>query len=133
MTITNPVVLIVDDDPAHLLLTKRVVQGILPSIEIMSFAKGAEARLWLRKHVDHPIALALVDLNLGDESGLLMVHEMRDLRSRESVPLLSLSTSDLVTDIQAAYAAGADIYLTKSLHDAEFKASLSAAVRFLTR
>src|SRR5262249_20614117 len=69
----------------------------------------------------------LLDLNLGDMSGLDVLRELRVERS--PTPVVILSGALDVTGKVRAFAAGADDYVTKPWHKDEVAARLRAVIR----
>ncbi len=70
--------------------------------------------------------LILLDLNLGDTSGLVV---LRELRTWCRVPLIILSVRDAERDIIELLDAGADDYLVKPFNTGELLARMNAAMR----
>ncbi len=109
----DPLVLLVEDDPAHAcLLTAAVAEtGVRARIERVKNAEEAEERLSdLSK--ERP-ALILVDLNLPGKSGReFLVGIKRDPRL-QSLPVVVLSCSQAPEDVAACYRANANAYLVK--------------------
>ncbi|OVE83420.1 hypothetical protein B2G88_13290 [Natronolimnobius baerhuensis] len=79
---------------------------------------------------DRPSVL-LVDINLGDGSGITVVHRARATFSRTALPIVVFSGSDSETDVKQAYAAGANLYVVKPMRFREFRRRLVSACRFL--
>ena len=120
-------ILIVDDDPGHRLLMKRALKDRTDiSLDEAEGCKQAHERLGI---LPRP-ALVLLDLNLSGESGLELLTRLRATLSLEEFPVAIISTSPLLSDIEAAYAAGANCYLAKAEEPAEFLLQISCAVRF---
>jgi len=120
-----PRVLVVDDDPdMRQMLTQFLRQNgtiALPA------ATGAEVRKCL---ADGRIDLILLDVMLGDESGLAICDELR--RAHE-VPIIMVSALSADHQRMAGYEVGADDYIAKPFNPdlllARVKAVLSRARR----
>lgn len=68
---------------------------------------------------DGPFALAILDVNLPDGSGLSLLEELRG-----RVPVILLTANDLETDVVAGLELGAEDYITKR-HIVKSSATLS--------
>jgi DNA-binding response OmpR family regulator len=123
-------VLIVDDEAAHRLMTRRALARALPDFEaieadsIASASAAAEARL-------NQISLAVIDFNLGDECGVGVLTFLRRHRTYAQLPCIMVSTSTLEKDILRTYAEGANCCITKASDPRDYQANLGRAVRFL--
>ena len=82
----------------------------------------AQARQTLRE--DGPFALAILDVNLPDGSGLDLLEELRG-----RVPVILLTANDLETDIVAGLELGAEDYITKPFSLAVLRARVNAQLR----
>ena len=69
----------------------------------------------------------LVDIMLPNGSGLDLVKEIKELRKKEAV--IIISAKDAVDDKVAGLDLGADDYLTKPFHLAELHARIKSAIR----
>ena len=111
-----PYFLIVDDDAAHRTLLKRALckaEHRCTIIELQSLA-AARQFLFADERDGSELLLAIIDLNLGDGSGVSLLAEIRRSPKFASLPIIVLSTSSLPSDIKTCYDSGADCYLTKS-------------------
>lgn len=82
----------------------------------------AQARQTLAE--DGPFALAILDVNLPDGSGLALLEELRG-----RVPVILLTANDLETDIVAGLELGAEDYITKPFSLAVLRARVNAQLR----
>lgn len=82
----------------------------------------AQARQTLA--VEGPFALAVLDVNLPDGSGLTFLEEVRG-----RLPVLLLTANDLETDIVAGLELGAEDYITKPFSLAVLRARVNAQLR----
>lgn len=71
-----------------------------------------------------PFALAILDVNLPDGSGLTFLEEVRG-----RLPVLLLTANDLETDIVAGLELGAEDYITKPFSLAVLRARVNAQLR----
>ena len=124
-------ILLVDDSAAHRRLIRRALgkAGLPhPIIEANSLEQALG-----KVRVDPPLVVcaAIVDLNLGDGRGSMLVHAMRALEGYKAIPIVVLSTSTLPADIRESYDRGADCYLVKS--DEAMEAGVARCIRFMLR
>lgn len=82
----------------------------------------AQARQTLA--AEGPFALAVLDVNLPDGSGLTFLKEVRG-----RLPVLLLTANDLETDIVAGLELGAEDYITKPFSLAVLRARVNAQLR----
>jgi CheY-like chemotaxis protein len=115
------VVLFVEDDPADARLVTRAFQKVgLPGI-LMRVANGDDAVAYLNGNPpyddrkSHPLPmLLLLDLKLPRRSGLEVLQWVRASHEPlRRVPIIILSSSRQRSDINKAYDAGANSYLSK--------------------
>lgn len=71
---------------------------------------------------DGPFALAILDVNLPDGSGLSLLEELRG-----RVPVILLTANDLETDVVAGLELGAEDYITKPFSLAVLRARVNAS------
>jgi CheY-like chemotaxis protein len=62
-----------------------------------------------------PPDLMLVDMNLGDMTGIELANALRADRATRDVPLVALSADALPEQIRAAMESGFEAYLTKPI------------------
>ncbi|MFY8109968.1 MAG: response regulator [Bacteroidia bacterium] len=84
----NGKVILVDDDPINNLVTKRLLQKINPTLEIMDFTNAHEALEHLKSS---RIDLILLDINMPGMNGWEFLNELEN--SGNKTPVLMLSSS----------------------------------------
>jgi CheY-like chemotaxis protein len=110
-------ILLVDNSPAQgELIAQALAQHVL--IDMLEFEQSADsAHAYLEKHArsaDQRLPdLALIDLKLNQTSGIDLVRRLRSDRRFAYLPIVVFTTSDDPTDVQAAYASGANGYVVK--------------------
>ena len=92
--------------------------------QIIEAASLAEASAVLAVETD--VVLYLVDLMLGDGSGLSLI---RGLRDKTDVPIIILTALDDEDNVISGLSAGADDYVTKPFRARELLARIEANVR----
>ncbi|RYZ42581.1 MAG: PAS domain S-box protein [Myxococcaceae bacterium] len=116
--------LLVDDTPGHLL----ALEGILAPLgqRLVRAASGREA---LRRVLDEDFAAVLMDMNLGDMTGVEVLNLMRERERNKRTPVLLMTAGDGdEKEWLAAYAHGAVDYLRKPLRPEILLAKVSMFV-----
>jgi DNA-binding NarL/FixJ family response regulator len=124
----RPLILIVDDEPAHRLLAKRVMMRSYPEAKLMECQNLDQARIEIKKHIS--LDLALIDFNLGLECGADLAIELRKSHSVEQLPVIVISTSSLAEDVERSYTAGASCFIVKEPDAGQYQECLRKAVNF---
>jgi len=122
---TGPMILVVDDEQAILrsVRTNLVRHGF--DVEVAETGRQA-LEVYGRRHPD----LVLLDLGLPDMDGMEVIREIRD---RDSTPIVVLSVRGAESDKMAALDLGADDYLTKPFGVGELLARIRVALRHALR
>lgn len=118
--VTTHTILLVEDNPADVKITQRAVrEGHLP-VELVVARDGEEALDYLLRRGSfadpadwRPPHLILLDINLPRMSGLELLKQVRASPHGRLVPVVVLSTSRRVEDVERMYAAGANTYVEK--------------------
>lgn len=113
--------LIVEDDQAHVYITRRILEDSKIDINVLNVKDGQEALNFLNA-VDQSYKpdLILLDLRIPKIDGLELIKLIRVNESFSRVPLVVLTTSDAPADIEKAYFYGANSYLIKPLDYNEY-------------
>jgi signal transduction histidine kinase/CheY-like chemotaxis protein len=108
-------VLYVEDDAVNAELVRQVLR-MRPAVKLRVAESGALARTLAASHVPD---LMLIDMNLGDMTGLQLARLLREDPATRQVRLVALSADALPEQIATAMASGFDRYLTKpvSFHE----------------
>jgi CheY-like chemotaxis protein len=112
-------ILVAEDNDDHMVLTKialRRITGV--QVTVIGVPDGAQALDYLNGRGDFADAplpdLFLLDLSIPKRSGLEVLQEVKDDRRLSQIPVIILSSSDRPEDVAAAYALGANSFVTKS-------------------
>jgi two-component system, chemotaxis family, response regulator Rcp1 len=109
--------LVVDDNPADVGLTREALAKSRHYTEIESVQDGAEALAFLDRRGKYSSAirpdLVLLDLNLPKRDGLSVLAAMRAGAELRRIPVVIFSTSRLAKDIVRSYELGANCYVSK--------------------
>jgi PAS domain S-box-containing protein len=115
-------VLYAEDDEVNAELVRQLVT-MRVGVSLRVATNGAMALASARAD---PPDLMLVDMNLGDMTGIELAREMRRDRSTRDVRLVALSADALPEQIRAAMACGFESYLTKPINFEQVLALLDA-------
>jgi len=121
---TGPLILIIEDDPSVLTLTRDLLLTENYRVETaVNASAGLEA-----VHRMKPDLLVL-DLNLPDGDGLDLCRGVKNEDPTRDLPVFILTARASSDDIVAGLEAGADDYLTKPFNEREFTARIRAILR----
>jgi CheY-like chemotaxis protein len=122
-------ILLIDDDPADVLLTTRALEkdSLYETLNVVG--NGIEALEYLRfegvfKDAVRP-DLILLDLNMPRMDGREFLHEMKSDEKLKSIPVVVLTTSDSQTDISTVYSLHASCFVTKPSNLGQFNEVVS--------
>jgi PAS domain S-box-containing protein len=104
-------VLYAEDNEVNVELVRQVVM-LRPSVVFDVAENGATALAKARRDLPQ---LMLVDMNLGDMTGIQLAHALRAQPSTAGIRLVALSADALPEQISAALAVGFEDYLTKPI------------------
>ena len=104
-------VLYAEDDEVNVELVRAIV-ALRPGITLQVARTGAQA---IEQALRDPPELLLLDMNLGDMSGLEVARALRDHPITRDILLVALSADALPEQIDAALSQGIAAYLTKPI------------------
>ncbi|HEX8516491.1 MAG TPA: response regulator [Bacteroidia bacterium] len=108
-------VFIIDDDKEDLELITAAFEELNLKEEIKLFESGIAFLNFVKDPANFGIQPSYIisDLKMPAMDGISMVEKLRDHPGYEIVPIVMLSTSNLIYDIERAYKAGVNCYLMK--------------------
>ena len=110
-------ILLVDDNPDDVLLTKEVLREGTVKNKLYVAEDGDEAMQFLLnqgKFADAPRpSIILLDLNLPGKDGREVLSDIKGDRKLKSIPVVILSSSNDEEDIKKMYEHNANAYITK--------------------
>lgn len=110
-------VLLVEDSPGDVRLTREALNEANSSIQLSVVADGAEAMSFLKREHPHGDAprpdLILLDLNLPKMDGREVLSNIKDDDGLKTIPTIILTTSEAEADIATSYQLQANSYLCK--------------------
>lgn len=134
----NRVVLLVEDSPGDVRLTKEAFRDADPQIDLRVAVDGVEAMAYLRREGVHSDAVRpdfiLLDLNLPKMDGREVLAHIKEDDDLKTIPTVILTTSDAEADILTSYKLQANCYLSKPVQLEEFESLVKSINDFwLTR
>lgn len=139
MNWANKLVLLVEDDEDDELMTTDAFrdEGARANIEVAR--DGQEALDWLfgqGEHAGRDVTrlpdLVLLDIRLPKRSGLEVLAAIRHDRRTCHLPVVMLTSSDELIDLEHAYKLHANSYVRKPLRAEDFRAVLGCLGRYWT-
>lgn len=117
---TNPlVILMVDDDPADIRLTREALKHQKLLVKMHSVADGVEAMAFLHRQGDYAKMprpdLILLDLNMPRMNGHETLQAIKTDPKLKCIPVIVLTTSVASKDILMSYDLNANCYITKPM------------------
>ena len=110
-------VLLVEDDPGDVLMTREAFEDNKVANELHVVNDGAEALAFLRKEGAFAGAptpdLVLLDLNLPRVDGREVLAAVKADAELRQIPIVVLTTSEAEEDVLRSYALHANAYVTK--------------------
>ena len=110
-------VLLVEDDPGDVLMTKEAFEHYKLSNTLHVVTDGVEAMDYLRRQGEHTDAprpdLVLLDLNLPRMDGREVLQAIKSDPELASIPVVVLTTSEAEEDVLRSYSLHANAYVTK--------------------
>lgn len=119
-------VLLVEDSPGDVRLTREAFREANSAIHLHVAADGVEAMEFLRHEGTHAHAprpdLILLDLNLPKMDGREVLARIKEDARLKTIPTVILTTSDSEVDIARSYQLQANCYLSKPAQLEAFEA-----------
>jgi two-component system cell cycle response regulator DivK len=112
-------ILVVDDDPANLKLLRLLLTREGYTVLTVIGAEDALAEL----EISMPAAV-LTDIQLPGMNGLQLAHSIRSNPRTKDILILGISANAMKENIEAAYAAGCDGYITKPIDTRMFAGTI---------
>ncbi|WP_373001145.1 PAS domain-containing protein [Marinobacter sp.] len=105
-------ILYIEDNPANLKLIERIITR-QPRYSLVSALNAADG---LQLAENYPPDLILVDINLPDMNGYVLLEKLKSIQHLNEKPMLALTANAMREDRQKAASAGFDHYLTKPIN-----------------
>jgi len=125
---SNFVVLLVEDEPADVHLTKMAFKESKVLVDVYDVGDGVEALEFLEAKGKYDSApspdLILLDLNMPRMDGKTFLKRLKSLDKFKRIPVVILTTSEAETDVIASYDLGANGFIVKPLDIEQFIAAI---------
>lgn len=129
-----PRVLLVEDDPGDVLMTRESLADAVSRCELTVVDDGAMALDYLHKRGAFTGAptphLVLLDLNLPKVSGHQVLAELKADPSLAPIPVVVLSTSAADGDVHATYALHGNAHVAKPVDFEQYQAVIRSIDEF---
>jgi chemotaxis family two-component system response regulator Rcp1 len=116
---TPKAVLLVEDTPGAVRLTREAFHNANPSIQLHVASDGVEAMAFLKQEGPYANAprpdLILLDLNLPKMDGREVLAHIKGDDSLKAIPTIILTTSEAEVDIVNSYRLQVNCYLSKPM------------------
>ena len=120
-------ILLVEDNPDHALLTRRVLESYKVANKVQVVEDGADALDYMYRRGrynngnDAPRpGLILLDVKLPKVDGFEVLKQLKSDPEHSSIPVVMLTTSARDEEVARGYAEGANSYVTKPVRFDEF-------------
>ncbi|HEX8334775.1 MAG TPA: response regulator [Segetibacter sp.] len=105
-------ILIAEDDTDDLLLFKEALGEVLPDFNMSHARNGLECLNLLKQNSPEPDVIFL-DISMPLRNGFEVLESIKSEPHLKGVPIIMLSTSDQMEDVDISYKNGATLYLVK--------------------
>jgi two-component system response regulator len=120
----NIEILLVEDNPADVLLTKEALTDTKLPYFMHTVGDGVHAMRFLRKQDKYSDArrpdIIMLDLNLPVKDGREVLAELKADKDLRRIPVIVLTTSSREQDVTTSYDLGANCYIVKPVDFTEF-------------
>lgn len=124
-------ILLVEDNPADVELTRLSLQNLAVPAELIAFSEGADLFQYLDNQTSRSdISLIMLDLNMPRMSGIDILKRLHAGKMWSEIPVIIFSSSNQQADIRECYRLGANAYVTKPIDLAEFDKTIKAIANF---
>jgi len=131
MGVSSKIILLVEDNPSDVALTRRALQKSRISNEMAVVEDGQEALDYLfgsgpyaGRDISKLPAVVLLDLKLPKVSGLEVLQKIRSDERTRRLPVVILTSSKEEQDLAAGYDLGVNSYIRKPVDFIQFAAAI---------
>jgi len=127
-------ILLVEDSPTDLLLTREALEHARVLHNLRVVEDGVQALAYVRREGPYAQSprpdLILLDLNVPKKDGREVLSEIKSDPELKTIPVVVLTTSKADEDIDKAYAAHANCFVTKPVGFAQFTEVIRSIEKF---
>lgn len=117
-------VLYIEDNPINIALVSQLL-ALKPNINFLSALTASQG---IDLALSNPPDLILLDIQLPDMNGFEVFKILRDKKVTEDIPIIAVSANAMAHDIEKAFQAGFNDYLTKPLNLVSFHQTIDAVL-----
>ncbi len=107
-------ILLVEDDDADALLTKRALNDVKVTNKLVHKVDGDDALEYLRDQSNEKPCVILLDLNMPRIGGFELMKIMKADEGLKKIPVVVLTTSDVDENVNRSFEMGAAGYIVKA-------------------
>ena len=124
-------ILVAEDDPDDFLLFKEALSEVLPNFNITHALNGLECLNILTSNP--PPDVIFLDVRMPLRTGLQCLESIKCQPGLTTIPIIMLSTSHQMEDVDSSYRSGATLYLVKPTDAKSLAIALKGAFHMLGR
>jgi CheY-like chemotaxis protein len=136
-TLRTAHILLVDDDPNHRFLIRRLLSRTEARIEVTELEDGQQTLDYVYGRRDYSDRgkypypdLILLDIKMPGVDGLKVLQVLKRDKQTQHVPIVILTTSSLEEEIAESYRQGANAFVTKPTGFEDFAKAMGSVVDF---
>jgi DNA-binding response OmpR family regulator len=103
-------ILIVDDDPYILIVVEKFL--VIKGYKVVGMTDPEQAYFWAEKNKPD---LVISDVAMPSVDGFTLIRNLRDNKITQEIPLVMLTASDRLADVEKGFASGAKAYILKPI------------------
>jgi CheY-like chemotaxis protein len=113
-------ILLVEDDDADAIITRRALAELKVANKLVHKADGDEALAYLKDAASQKPCAILLDINMPRMNGLDFLAAVKADAGLKNIPVMMLTTSEADKDVRKSYELGAAGYIIKPCDFKEF-------------
>ena len=103
-------ILAVDDDPFILLVVEKYLS--LKGFKVVKMTDPEQAYFWAEKNKPD---LVISDIAMPNVDGFTLIRNLKANKETQHIPMVMLTASDRVADVEKGFASGATAYILKPI------------------
>ena len=123
-------IILAEDNPADVQLTKMAFEEVAPGLEVVHVADGQELVDYVSTAALTDIALILLDLNMPRMGGIDVLRRFYQDEEFKKLPVVVFSSSASQDDVSTCYDLGANAYVCKPIDINDFNNIIRAIASF---